>query len=543
MQTTINAIDWVAIVAYAVLLCGIALYHSRRMRTQDDILLAGRSMSRWPIALSMYMALFSTNSFVGVTGWLNRPDGTVWIGLQNIGIMMAVPLVVWLYPAFFFRLRVSTAYEYLERRFGYSVRMFAALFFLAVRLMWMSTMLYSCSLIVSLMLGWTPDRGFEHGQVWAIIIIGAMGAFMALAGGMRAVIWTDVVQFFIMMGGVVTMAIFALSRCGGLGAFAKTSVQCGKLNPPAFFSLTDDLSMVSGLCLGFIAMLSSSGSDQMILQTYLTARSEQEAKASLWRNGFLLKPLSLMFPLLGLIMFVYYHYHPEVASLMRIPDDALPVFVLNVLPSGMRGLMILAIVSAALTSLGSGMAAMSAAAQVDFIRRWRKRPLSDRGAVLLGRSLLFLWGVTIVLVALWVKTLGTKHNVIQILNILMYPFAGVLLGIFLLGMLTTRANTPGTLLGAISGFVVTVAVPLSSLLVKIITASGTPIPVAITPRISKLSEISNFYYGAWGVLATVLLGYLASLVFKSPPALKLAGLTHWDPPEPLAAPAAEAAGR
>src|SRR3972149_7918041 len=90
VPSKVTTLDWTVLAAYAVVLVCISLYHSRKLKTQDDVLLAGRSMSRWPIALSMYMALFSTNTFVGVTGWLNRPNGTVWIGLQNIGIMLAV---------------------------------------------------------------------------------------------------------------------------------------------------------------------------------------------------------------------------------------------------------------------------------------------------------------------------------------------------------------------------------------------------------------------------------------------------------------------
>jgi SSS family transporter len=542
MHRTVDYLDWITIVAYGLVLCGIALYHSRKMKTQDDILLAGRSMSRWPIAMSMYMALFSTNTFVGVTGWLNRPNGTVWIGLQNIGIILAVPFVVWLYPVFFFRLRVSTAYEYLERRFDYSVRLFATVFFLGSRMMWMATMLYSSGLVVSLMLGWTPQLGVPNGQLRAILIIGALGTFFGLAGGMHAVIWTDVVQFFVMMGGVVTMAVFAIVKSGGLVHVMTVASQAGKFHPPPVFSLNDDLSIVSGLLLGFIAMLSSSGADQMILQTYLTARSEVEAKRSLWRNGLILKPMSLMFPCLGLIMFVYYRAHPQVASLMRIPDDALSVFVLNVLPSGMRGLMIIAIVSAVLTSLESGMAATSAAVQVDFVRRWRKRPLSDRGAVLLGRCLIFTWGVIIVAIALWVQTLGARNNIIQILNIIMYPFAGVLLGIFLLGMLTRRANSAGTLIGAAAGFLVTVAVPLSRALVSAIVAAGGSVPNDLSETIERLAAISSFYYGAWGTAATVVLGYASSLLFKPPPSVKLAGLTHYDPP-PVLAEVGESDGR
>src|SRR5690606_16717625 len=115
--------------------------------------------------------------------------------------------------------------------------------------------------------------------------------------------WTDVVQFFILMGGVIVMAVYAIVHAGGMAETFRIAAAAGKFDTPEFFSLTSDLSIFSALLLGFTEMTSSSGSDQVVLQTYLTARSEKEARQSLWRNGLILKPLSLIFPLLGLLMF------------------------------------------------------------------------------------------------------------------------------------------------------------------------------------------------------------------------------------------------
>ena len=105
MGKILDVADSLCIVFYCLVLFGIALYQSRKLKAQDDIFLAGRSMSRWPIAISMYMAVFSTNTFLGSTGWLSRPHGTIWIGVQSFGAMLAVPLVIELYPALYFRLR------------------------------------------------------------------------------------------------------------------------------------------------------------------------------------------------------------------------------------------------------------------------------------------------------------------------------------------------------------------------------------------------------------------------------------------------------
>ena len=533
MGKTINAVDWVCILLYVLGLLGIAVYHSRKMRRQDDVFLAGRSMSRWPIAISMYMALFSTNTFLGVTGWLNRPNGTIWIGMQTIGIMLAVPFVVTLYPTLFYRLRITSAYEYLEKRFNRSVRSVATVFFLSSRIMWMSTMLYSSSLVVSTMLGWTATFGVTQGQLMAILTIGALATFFTLVGGMHAVIWTDVFQFFVLLAGLIAMIVLGLALTGGVGQIVEIANEHGKFDPPAVFSLMDDFSLLGGLLLGFVGMLANSGADQVVLQQYLTAKNDKEAKASLWRNGLFLKPVSLIYPFLGVLMFAFYKAHPDVGALVRIPDDALPVFVVNVLPAGARALMIVAMVAAVLTSIESGLTAMSAAIQVDYVRRWMKRPLGDREAVRTARALLLTSGLAIIGGACWVRTLGEKNNILQILNIVMYPFTGVLLGIFLLGILVHRVNARGALVGAVVGFLGTVAVPGSKQLIPILSALGISLSPGLVERIETLGGISNFYYGCLGTLATILVGYLASLPFPPPSAEKITGLTRWSLPEPL----------
>ncbi len=535
MTGTVNIIDILTLLAYAAMLIGIAAWHSHRIEKRDDYFLAGRSMSRWPIAMSMYVALFSTNTFIGVIGWVNRPDGTLWIGLQNIGIILAVPLVVALYPDIFFRLRISTAYEYLEKRFDYPVRAVAAALFMGSRIMWMATMLYGGGLVISQLLGWTAAQGVPAGHVYAIVLLAALGTFFALGGGIRAVIWTDVAQFFVLFGSVAVMVVLATGRSGGAAHVFAVAAGAGKFSPPEFFSFTSDLSIVSGLCLGLISLLSSAGTDQVLLQTYLTAKSVDEAKKSLWFNGLFLKPLSLIFPLLGVIIYAYFVEHPREAAVMRIPDDALPVFVLNVLPPGVRGLAIAALMSALLTSVGSGLAALSSSLQIDVIQRRMKRRLTDRAAVRLGRVLTFAWGAVIVGAAMLVLRLGAKNNIIQILNIVMYPFAGVLLGIFLSGLLTRRANGPGTLIGALAGFALTAGVPRLHLGAHVIEAAGVTIPPDLMSGLSWLGSVSSFYYGALGTMATVAVAYLASLLFPPPAHEKLAGLTHarTAPPESM----------
>jgi solute:Na+ symporter, SSS family len=509
-----NWLDWTALCLYVVVLISIALWHSRKIVTRDDVYLAGRSMSRWPIAMSMYMAIFSTNTFLGVTGWVNRPDGSVWIGLQPIGIILAAPVVIWLFPTMFYRLRITTAYEYLEMRFNRSTRWAATVFFLGARLMWMATMSYSASLVAARMAGQSQGQGVN----WGAIALCALGTALAFTGGMHAVIWTDVVQFFIFFAAVALMVFLGIANCGGLENVLAIGSQHGRFAPPPLAGITQEFSMLGVLLMGFVGMLSSSGADQVVLQTYLTAKSDKEAKRALWRNALFLKPLSLIYPFLGLIIFAYFQIHPGAKSLMRHSDDALPVFVMNVLPHGVRGLMVVAILTAVLTSLESGMAALSAVVQTHLFSH---RAADAAQSVRLARIIMVASGVIVAAAALWVETLG--RNIVQILNIVMYPFSGVLLGIFLLGVLVRRANGAGALIGAVAGFLVTVAIPLSGRALPLIDAWSP----GMAATVRELSRVSTFYFGFLGAVATVVFGYLASLCYPPPVAGQLEGLTHW----------------
>jgi SSS family transporter len=492
----LTAPDWIVLWLYVAMLAVIAVRQKHKLHKQDDLFLAGRSMSRWPVAISMYVAIFSTNSLLGVIGWVNRPDGSIWIGLQNIGIVLAAPLVIWLYPDIYFRLRITSVYEYLERRFHYPLRAAAGVMFMGARVMWLATVLYGGSLVISQMMG------FPHGQRWAILALAGLGTALALAGGMRAVIWTDVAQFCVLFGSVALMGTLAIGQSGGAAALFSTVAGAHRFDAPSVLSLSDNLSVASGLCLGLVSMLSSAGSDQVLIQTYLTAKDVREARASLWFNGLVLKPLSLIFPLLGVIIFGYFRQHPGDAAFMRNPDDALPVFILQVLPAGARGLAIGGIMAAMLTTFQAGLSALSACVQVDYIRRLRRQPMSDRTAVLLGRSLMTVWAGAIVGAAFYVLALGRNNSIIQILNMIMYPFSGVLLGVFLLGLLTRRAEGNGALWGALFGLLLTLALSFGRF------------------------PVSNFYYGAIAAASTFAAGYCASLAFPSPEGKKLEGLTH-----------------
>ncbi len=384
----------------------------------------------------------------------------------------------------------------------------------------MATMSYAAGLVVSQILGWSEFAAID-GAIGVVVMVGTL---LAVIGGMRAVIWTDAAQFFVLFGGVVSMVVASVWFGGGFGETIARAADAGKFDPPPLASFSG-FSILSALMLGFFSYLSGAGTDQVLLQTYLSAKSDKEAKKSLIINGFFLKPLSLIFPLLGLFLFTYYAIHPEVAALMRVPDDAVPVFVRHVLPIGLRGIILAAILSAVVDSLASGLAAWSACTQVDFIKRWQKRSWSDRFSVLIGRLLVVLGGITVLVSALFVRRIGENSNIIEVLNVVMYPFAGVLLGIVLLGLLTLRATPGGTLIGAVIGFATVLSTPLASRVVGLIEG-GTLVPSEqVTEALRFLADISSFYSAGIGASVTFIAGYLFSFLFRAPQAEKVDGLT------------------
>ena len=297
-----SAIDWTVLAVYLVAIVSFGLWAGRGNRRIDDFFLAGREMRWWAIGLSVMATQISAITFIGTTGQAYT-DGmrflVVYFGLPFAMVILCVTLV-----PFFYRARVFTAYEYLERRFDPRTRTLTSLLFLLSRGLSVGVTLYAPSLVLSVLLGW--------GEAPTILLMGVSTIVYVSYGGNRSVIWTDVVQMAIIWVGILLCFGVAIRQLpDGVGlrealALAKATDKLSVMDTS--FSLTRPYTLWSGLVGGLFLMLSYFGCDQSQVQRYLSGSSLAQSRLSLLFNAFLKVPMQFVILLTGVLVFVFYHF-------------------------------------------------------------------------------------------------------------------------------------------------------------------------------------------------------------------------------------------
>jgi SSS family transporter len=318
-----TTLDWVVLGVYMVAIVAFGMWAGRGNVRMDDFFLAGRKMRWWAIGLSVMATQISAVTFIGTTGQAYT-DGmrflVVYFGLPFAMVILCVTLV-----PFFYRARVFTAYEYLEKRFDLKTRTLTSLLFLFSRGMGVGVTLYAPSLVLSVILG--------LGETQTVILMGGTTIFYVIYGGNKSVIWTDVVQMAIIWFGIFLcfgIAIWHLPAEHGLRdalALAQATGRTRIIDPSP--SLTAPYTIWSGLIGGLFLMLSYFGCDQSQVQRYLSGSSLTQSRLSLLFNAFLKVPMQFLILLTGVLVFVFYHYQPEPllwnsVELKRLERDAAP---------------------------------------------------------------------------------------------------------------------------------------------------------------------------------------------------------------------------
>ncbi len=298
-----TTLDWLVLLVYLVAIVGFGVYMGRGNRGIDDFFLAGRRMRWWAVGLSVMATQISAITFIGTTGQAYT-DGmrflVFYLGLPFAMVVLCVTVV-----PFFYRARVFTAYEYLERRFDSRTRTLTSLLFLLGRGLSVGVTLYAPSLVLSVILGWSEPH--------TILLMGGSTIVYVIYGGNRSVIWTDVAQMLIIWLGIFLcfgVAITQLPEGIGLrGALAlgQASGRLRIMDPSP--SLTQPYTLWGGLIGGFFLMLSYFGCDQSQVQRYLSGSSLTQSRLSLLFNAFLKVPMQFLILLTGVLVFVFYHFH------------------------------------------------------------------------------------------------------------------------------------------------------------------------------------------------------------------------------------------
>jgi SSS family transporter len=435
----LNHLDFAIIGLY---LAGITLFGLRfrkKQRTLRDYFLAGRDIPWWAIALSIVAAETSTLTIISIPGLAYDTNLTF---LQVVmGYVVGRVVISFVLLPHYFRGDLFTAYELIERRFGRGLRSLTAGLFLLTRAAAEGVRVYAVSIVVSIALG--------TGEVASIAIITVLTLIYTFEGGLAAVIWTDVVQTVIYVGGTLVGLVTILHLVpGGWGAIHAAAADAGKLQVFNFSrSPWVPYTFWAGVIGGSFFTVASHGTDQLIVQRLLAARGQKQSATALVSSGVAVLFQFALFLVVGIMLWAFYRV-PS-ANFGR-PDRIYPTFIVTRMPHGISGLLIAAILAAAMSNLSAALNSLSSSAIMDFYVRLR--PQADETTKMhFSRVATFLWAA--VLFALAIIALHKVGRVVEVgLQIASVAY-GALLGVFLLGVLTKRANQTGAMVGMLFGFV------------------------------------------------------------------------------------------
>jgi solute:Na+ symporter, SSS family len=473
----LNRIDLLIIAVYLVGITLFGLRFRKRQRTMRDYFLADRDIPWWAIALSIVAAETSTLTIISIPG-LAYDSNLTFLQLV-IGYVIGSVVISFVLLPQYFRGELYTAYQLIERRFGSELRTVTAGLFLLTRAAAEGVRVYAVSIVVSIALG--------TGEVASIAIITLLTLIYTFEGGLAAVIWTDVVQTFIYVGGTLVGLVTILHLIpGGWAAAHETASGLHKFE---MFDLSTLISrpytLWAGIIGGAFLRTASHGTDQLIVQRLLAAKNQRQSVLALLSSAVAVFFQFALFLFVGVMLFAYYHVP---SSTFGRADRIYPTFIVGRMPHGIAGLLIAAILAAAMSNLSAALNSLSSSSIMDLYVRFRPA-ISDGSRLRLARLATLVWAL--VLFALALLALHRVGRVVEVgLQIASVAY-GALLGVFLLGVLTKRANQPGAMIGMSFGF-------------------------ATELYLWQWSSVAFTWWVAIGTCVTFAVGYAASLMWKDP---------------------------
>jgi SSS family solute:Na+ symporter len=429
----------VVLVGYVVAITAFGTWLGRRRRSVRDYFLAARSVPWWAIATCIVATETSTLTFIGAPGTAYRGD---WTFLQLvIGYVIGRLIIAALFIPAYFRGEIYTSYELLQKRFGNSVRGVSAAIFLAYRTLGDGIRLHAAALVLSVAAG-IPEW-------WCIVALGAAMILYTEEGGVVATIWTDCIQMFVYLAGAIVCLVAVIHRLpDGVGGAMAAAAAAGKL---ALFDFSLDFRVPftfwAGLVGGTFLTLATHGTDHYLVQRLLVARSQRDASTGLVLSGFLVMAQFALFLFLGTLLWAHYQGRPFARG-----DEVLPTFVSTELAGGWTGFILAAVVAAALSPSLNSMASTTVR---DFYLPYFRPGASEAQQMRVGRLFTVIWGIAQVGVAVAAQDMDSALQ--GGLAALSYA-SGPTVGAFLLGVLTRRAHSLGTMIGMIAGLATSLCV-------------------------------------------------------------------------------------
>lgn len=485
--------NFIVLGVYLAFLVAMGAYFATRSKTANDFFLAGGRMPWWAAGVSIFATMLSAITYLSIPATAYETDWTRF--LLNMGIVLIAPLVILFYLPFYRRLRVTSAYEYLEHRFHVSIRLLGSLSFILFQLGRMGIVLLLPALALSAVT--------QLDLYLCIALMGILSTIYTVLGGMEAVIWTDALQAVVLIGGALAaLVIIAHALPGGFAQIIQDGVANDKfefINPG--IDLQSDSILVILIGMVFANLLPYT-TDQAVVQRYMTTSTEQKARRAIWTGALLAIPASILFFFLGTALFVFYLNAPDQLVALEKADQLFPWFIANEMPPGLAGLVIAGVFAAAMSSLDSSMHAISTIVTVDFVQRFRP----ERDWLSFARKLTILLGLlgtaSALLMASW--DLGALWGAFLTLIGL---FLGMLGGLFTLGIFTRNTTATHAWIGAM-------------------------VSVAAIAYCTYATSLNSLLFGAIGTVVCVGVAWLSSLIVRQSPG-DIEGLTVYSAPVPL----------
>ncbi len=476
----------VIILYFAALLC-IGVFFSKRQKNANDYFKGGERIPWWAAGLSLFGTALSAITFMAIPAKAFSTDWSYM--LFNVGIVLVAPVIMFIFIPFFRKLDITTAYQYLEIRFNSLIRVICSLAFIIFQVGRMGVVLFLPAIAINIVTGFN-----------IFLCIALMGVFSILytrMGGIEAVVWTDALQVVILLGGAIFAIFHIVAQIpGGWSETMTIAIDCSKLNlGDCSFDFTNPTvwTVLIATCFTNLTMY---GTDQSMVQRYLTTSSKKAAQKSVLTNALLTIPATIIFFFIGTVLFVFYKTYPtELSPAMENVDAVFPYYIYTKLPKGLIGLLISGIFAAAMSTLSGSMNSAATAFEVDIRpklfpksvmatgaddKRWELKRAKKTTMIIGVLSLLFAF-----LMATWdINSLWDEFN--TILGLIL----GSMGGLFFLGMVTKRANAKGALIGMVV-----------SIIVQALVARYTPVYLLL--------------YTTVGFVTCFVVGYVASLFFPT----------------------------
>jgi len=484
-------INYLVLFGYLAAMLGIGICFTGRNRNTDDFFRGGKKVLWWAAGCSIFATMLSSLTYTGIPSKAYAQDMVYLLG--NLMIPLVAIVAVYLALPFYRRMDATSAYEYLEKRFNRSARLFGSASFALFHLFRMAVILSLTGLALSAATPLTP--------IESVLIMGILSVIYCALGGVEAVTWTDTVQTFVLLGGAV-LAFFSLLHGidGGFGGFWELAGSADKFRIANFH--WDPASTQIALwviLLGAIGQnISSYTADQAVVQRYMTTKERKLAAKSIWTNAVLTIPASLLFFGIGAALFAFYASHPERLDPSITTDQIFPLYIAREMPAGLAGLIVAGIFAAAQSTISTSMNSISTAVVTDFMRPYRLCS-SEKSYLNAARSISVLMGVAGMLLG-WVfvdpEILSLFDAFIKVIGL----FMGVLGGLFLLGVTTRRTHGRAAMTGAVLGAV-------------------------FLFLLWRFTPVNGYLYSFAGITVCFVTGYLASWILPQGKFKDLTGLT------------------